>query len=86
MSMMDEKRYVLIPAAEVTGEMLQNTIPYGIGYVQMLFLINGVNYEVLKWRNDKPVQLWHEYPVYTNIEVNDYIATHATLPPPPQPS
>ncbi len=79
----DEKRYVLI--ADVTDAMRENTIPYGIHPAPLIVEIAGINYELLKWRGDKPKELWSEYPVMGNTEMSDYISTHATLSPLPKP-
>lgn len=83
--MINQKRYVLIPTLEVTQDMLDNTIPYGINYEYMPVIINAVEYSILKWRGNKPLELWNEYPIYGNEELSDYISTNATLPPKPQP-
>lgn len=83
--MMDEKRYVLIPVAEVTETMREHTIPYGVHHVQTLVTISGIQYEILKWRGDKPAELWSEFPVFSNTEMASYITTYATLESPPTP-
>lgn len=83
--MINEKRYVLVHVTDVTEAMRQNTIPYGVNYVPTIVEIDDIEYELLKWRGDKPAELWQEFPVYTNTEMSDYIATRATLSQPPQP-
>lgn len=70
--MIDERRYVIIPFAEVTQAMIDVTIETSFETLRHVDLNNG-DEVTMKWRGDKPVELWSEYPVYTKQEMIDIL-------------
>lgn len=70
--MIDERRYVLIPFADVTQEMIDHCIQTSIETLRHVDLGNG-DQVLLKWRNDKPIELWSRFPVYSQFEMIDIL-------------
>lgn len=67
--MFDEKRYVIIDRNAVTPEIISQTEMNNPRPVK--FAGDPVEYVILKWRGDKPAELWGEFPVYSDEEIND---------------
>lgn len=72
--MIDEKRYVLIRFSEVTQEMIDNCIQTSFETLRHVrFTGDATDWVVLKWRGTKPVELWNEFPVYSDMEMRDIL-------------
>lgn len=72
--MIKDKRYILITFIEVTQPMINNCIQTSFDTLRHVrFEGDATDWVVLKWRNDKPAELWDEYPVYSNQEMIDIL-------------
>lgn len=72
--MIDERRYILIDFSDVTQQMIDNCIQTSTDTLRHIAFANdATDWVVLKWRGDKPAELWSEYPVYTNHEMLDIL-------------
>lgn len=70
--MFDEKRYVLIN--HVTQEMIEACIQTSFDTLRHVrFANDATDWVVLKWKGDKPPDLWSEYPVYSDEEMIDIL-------------
>lgn len=72
--MIDERRYILIDFTQVTQAMIDACIQTSFDSLRHVrFEGDPVDYVVLKWRNDKPAELWNEYPVHSDQEMLDIL-------------
>lgn len=70
--MIDEKRFILIQFSEVTQEIIDACIQTSFATLKhMRFANDATDWVMLKWRGDKPPELWNEYPVYSDQEIID---------------
>lgn len=73
--MIDKKRYVLIDFNEVTQAMINNCIQTSFDTLRHVRFVNDTtDWVVLKWRGDKPVELWNDYPVMSDEEMIDKLS------------
>lgn len=68
--MIEEKRYVLIEFSQVTQEIIDNCIQTSFDTLRHVKFENDLtDWVLLKWRGDKPAELWGEFPVYSDEEM-----------------
>ena len=78
--MFDEKRYILINEQEVTPDILAQTEINSPRIAE--FAGDPIRYMVLKWRGIKPQELWSEFPVYSDEEINEILELDLNGKPP----
>lgn len=72
--MINERRYILIEFPQVTQTMIDNCIQTSLATLRHVTFANDTtDWVVLKWRGDKPAELWNEYPVYSKEEMIDLL-------------
>lgn len=72
--MINERRYILIDFTQVTQPMIDNCIQTSIDTLRHVKFENDLtDWAVLKWRGDKPAELWSEFPVYSREEMIDIL-------------
>lgn len=72
--MMNERRYLLIEFSQVTQSIIDMCIQTSFETLRhVLFVNDATDYVILKWRGDKPAELWNEFPVYSREEINDIL-------------
>lgn len=72
--LLDERKYVLMDFTKVTQQMIDHCIQTSLDTLRHVrFQGDNTDWVVLKWRHDKPVDLWSEFPVYTNQEMIDIL-------------
>ena len=78
---MDEKRYVLIEFSLVTQDMIDNCIQTSFETLRHVrFSLDTTDWVVLKWKGEKPIELWNEFPVYSNQEMIDILINDLNAP------
>lgn len=76
----EERRYILINYLEVTQAMIDNCIQTSFQTLRHVRFQNDLtDWVVLKWRGDKPQELWAEYPVYSNEEMIDILTADLNI-------
>lgn len=72
--MIDERRYILIEFSQVTQSIIDNCIQTSFETLRHVkFENDATDWVVLKWRGDKPSELWSEFPVYSDQEIIDIL-------------
>lgn len=72
--MIDDKRYILIEFSEVTQAMIDNCIQTSFETLRHVrFENDATDWTVLKWKGTKPLELWSEFPVYSDMEMRDIL-------------
>lgn len=73
--MINERRYILIQFSEVTQEIIADCIqtPLESSLKRVRFSGDATDWVMLKWRGDKPEDLWSEFPVYSDQEMKDIL-------------
>ena len=72
--MIDDRRYILIEFSQVTQAMIDNCIQTSMDTLRHIrFAGDATDWVVLKWRSTKPVELWNEFPVYSQQEMLDIL-------------
>lgn len=67
---MNERRYILIPFGEVTQSIIDECIQTSFETLRHVrFEGDATDWVMLKWRGDKPEELWNDFPVYSNEEM-----------------
>lgn len=77
--MLNERRYILIEFSQVTQPMIDSCIQTSFATLRhVAFENDATDWVVLKWRGDKPAELWNEYPVYSADEMRDLLLNDIT--------
>lgn len=72
--MIDERRHILIEFPQVTQEIIDACIQTSFETLRHVkFANDNTDWVLLKWRGDKPTELWGHFPVMSDQEMRDVL-------------